>query len=609
MRGRRALAKAILTAPLVILVGCPDTTSIVGGSTDEVGDEVGEAPAPGDVVEDHRTYFIGESTKFDGGGDCDNADLNTVTSTLRKTLAEAGWSGQRLVDEGTWPEDFREETLVAAALDSARADAARLTIYAGHGNVGRLQWGRPSDNGQCATTLMDQVRLGTSAGDTAASTMFMTSCTLRVDTAWDTLETNACRQFFGYHNSPHIGYDEARKVFKRIQDGQSTVSAWLEEMVHNVSGSNSPVAFTMGITSVEALNVHGTTNLATGEGYLTNVGEPPKGYFYEWFNNGCTFTCGGCGDDALVVPEITLGTLAPQLTLTRPSRSSAGLVERVLPLLTIFDIGALSADEQARLEAWASEVVASRDVTHAWIVDEPRIDLTYDPQSDELRITNRSALEQARPAPRELVEDPPDLEAALRVEAHAIRDQLQNVPNALDYLATEFQVSTREIGFGSGNEPPSASIAYEYLFELPGRFDGLELADRSLEIGVTRLGEASTIVVASVDLQTAGEVRILRTPQQALDQLSAAIHAEYPNVVDIEFVDPRVGYTLVEEQTTSQTVPSLLVSYVLTFGADDARVVSRSFPVRISLVTPDAPIESLEALDPNPQPGDSRDSH
>jgi hypothetical protein len=55
--------------------------------------------------------------------------------------------------------------------------------------------------------------------------------------------------------------------------------------------------------------------------------------------------------------------------------------------------------------------------------------------------------------------------------------------------------------------------------------------------------------------------------------------------------------------------PSLLGGYVLEFGPETAPVVSRRFPVRISLADFDAPIESLTTNDPNPQEGDDRASN
>lgn len=233
---------------------------------------------------DHRTYFIGESVKFDG---CPNTDLNTITKRLRNRLDDAGWTGLRFVDDNAWPEDFQEATEEPNGEDASFGDAHRLAVYAGHGGPGLLQWGRPSDNGLCFVDIPEDARLGQLAGDTAAAVMLMTSCTLRTDILWDNFELNAARQFFGYHNSPWIGSGEPRRVFKRTQDGQSTKDAWLDEMEQNADlGKNSPVVLTAGVSGMEAMQAHGATNLASGAGFIDNVGEPADAFFFEWLNNG-----------------------------------------------------------------------------------------------------------------------------------------------------------------------------------------------------------------------------------------------------------------------------------------------------------------------------------
>ena len=610
----------ILGLLALALAGCPSTNVVVGGSSaGESGDTTDPASTDttatdtdtaetgdgdGDIVEDHRTFFIGESTKFDGGGLCDNSGLNAVTSTLRNELDDAGWAGLRFVDDDSWPEDFREATLSGLALDVLHGDAARLSIYAGHGNVGFLQWGRPSDNGTCRTTIDLNARLGTLAGDTAATTMLMTSCTMRVDQLWPNFQNQACRQFLGYHDSPYIGYDEARKVFTRTQDGQSTADAWLEEMDANIV-SNSPVVFTMGTSPDDATNVHGMTNLASGEGLIENVAEPADHFFFELYDNGCTKKCGNCNGNAPALPELMLTAPVPRVTLTRPLRSADDLVAHAALLIARFDVGALDQAQQARLEAWADTVVTRGDVSYAQILDEPRLDLSYDPSSDLLRITDRDALARARPEPGSIVEDPPGLEDTLRLEAEAVRTELQTIPGALDLLGSVFELTTREVGYGSA-DTQADPIAFEYMFTLPGQLEGLALPDRRLAIGVTRLGELSTLAVSMIEVEVTGAVGFQRAPQQALEALSAEVLAQYPSALDIELVAPKVGYQLAEGQLSSEALPSLLVGYVLAFGPAADPVVSRRIPVRIVLSEPDAPIESLAAVDPNPQAGDQR---
>ncbi|PRQ00531.1 hypothetical protein [Enhygromyxa salina] len=95
-----------------------------------------------------------------------------------------------------------------------------------------------------------------------------------------------------------------------------------------------------------------------------------------------------------------------------------------------------------------------------------------------------------------------------------------------------------------------------------------------------------------------------RSPQQAIDSLTAAILVQNPGASKIEIVSAQVGYQLAEEETSGEIAPSLLAGYVVAF--ESGAVISRRVPVRISLIEPDAPVEALGAEDPNPDEGDER---
>lgn len=175
------------TLSLLGLPGCPGVPPTTGGGTDSAATEGGndasgsiiptggESATGGDQgkVADHRTYFIAETVKFDGDGECQNSKLNAITRRLRTRLDNAGWTGLRFVDENTWPEDFWESSLQPNGVDSLYADAHRLAIYAGHGAPGFLQWGNPSDAGACITLLPERTRLGRLGGDTSAAVMLV----------------------------------------------------------------------------------------------------------------------------------------------------------------------------------------------------------------------------------------------------------------------------------------------------------------------------------------------------------------------------------------------------------------------------------------------------
>src|SRR5262245_44890333 len=88
-----------------------------------------------------KTYYIDESTDFTGNG-CENADLNDVTSSLRSSLNSNGWSGQRFTNINAWPQDYMEQTIAGlSGVDNVFGDNALLSVYAGHGNRGLLQFG------------------------------------------------------------------------------------------------------------------------------------------------------------------------------------------------------------------------------------------------------------------------------------------------------------------------------------------------------------------------------------------------------------------------------------------------------------------------------------
>ncbi|NJK31825.1 MAG: hypothetical protein HC927_05055 [Deltaproteobacteria bacterium] len=508
-----------------------------------------------------------------------------------------------MVDENTWPEDYREGSLSVTALDGIYGDTARLSVYAGHGNVNLLQWGNPSDNGACTTTIDTTVRLGRFDGDVAAAVMLLTSCSLRTDQAWDTFRENAVRQIFGYHNSPYIGYNEARKVFKRTQDGQPTVYAWLDEMEQNGDiGKNSPVALTFGHGAGEAKAVHAQTNLAKGDGFVVNVTEPVDDYYFEWLDNGCTGSCGGCSGNAAPPPEIVPGAMVPMVRLIRPLASSAELVARILHVLLIFGVESLAVADSERLETWADATVLAHDVGYIRIGD---IEVSYEPDAARLRIRDRGALDRARPG-----WDDPDQASAeeweteqARAEALEVRALLEAASGLGGPLAEEFEVSTRRIGFG-GADRPSRSVAHEYLFTTTGRLGGQQVFGHALQIGVTRFGERSSVTISTMQAETMQDQRIKRVPAQALDALRADLEARHPAAIAVELIEPRIGYAMREDQTDEVVASSLVVGYVLAFPSDAPDpLVSRRRYVKISLVSLDSPPEVLEPTDPDSEDG------
>jgi hypothetical protein len=232
-----------------------------------------------------KRYYIDESTDFTGNG-CENADLNDVTSSLRTSLDANGWSGSRFTNASAWPHDFFEQTLPGlSGLDHLFGDANTLAVYAGHGNRALLQFGFPR-SGRCTVTLDTQARLGVSGGDEAAYAMYVTSCTVNLDSLARHFDQQI-RQTFGYHNSPPVKDDQPRDFFEATND-LTNAQAWIEEMEDRpgwFTGDNSPIALTFGVDSAHCDFVRDTAKLRAG--VLLSDAPAPDGWFcWVMFDHG-----------------------------------------------------------------------------------------------------------------------------------------------------------------------------------------------------------------------------------------------------------------------------------------------------------------------------------
>ena len=223
----KRLSAVIRCVPLSMLVlGCPIDVDIGGSSGTSDGDDnanTGDGDGDGDAGDEtlnHRTYFISESTKFEGDDKCPGEDVITVTNSLRNALDDAGWRGLRFTGENAWPEDLMETSLDDNGLDGDYGDAARFIVFAGHGSPGQLHWGVPSPNEKCNASVRYESRLGTLSGDMAAAVMFLASCTMRVDKLWYNYADQMSRQLFGYHNSHTSGLTSLAKCSSALKTGR-----------------------------------------------------------------------------------------------------------------------------------------------------------------------------------------------------------------------------------------------------------------------------------------------------------------------------------------------------------------------------------------------------
>ncbi len=220
-----------------------------------------------------KSFYIDESTDFTGNG-CENTDLNDVTSSLRTSLVNDGWTGQRFTNASAWPQDFYEQTFPGiSGVDDLYGDSKTLAVYAGHGNRALLQFGFMR-LGMCTVTLDTQARLGTLAGDHADYAMYATSCTLNTN-ALQRHFRNQIRQSFGYHNSPSIKNDQPRDFYEATNN-LDNAHAWIQEMEDRpgwFTGDNSPIAMTFGANGNDCLAIQNAARLRVGV-LLTDPPEP-----------------------------------------------------------------------------------------------------------------------------------------------------------------------------------------------------------------------------------------------------------------------------------------------------------------------------------------------
>ncbi len=231
-------------------------------------------------------YWIDESTDFTGNG-CENANVNNVTSSLKSQLDSDGWGGTRWANVDAWPEDFIERDF--GGIDQEAGDAETLSVYAGHGWRALIQFGFQR-NGRCTDSFPTDTRLGTQGGAEAVYAMWVTSCTINLDSLSLHFD-QAIRQTFGYHNSPSVKGDQPRDFYRETDDLRNE-RAWVEETEDRpgwFTGDNSPIALTFGLDSSHCGWVRDTARLRART-LLYDAPEPDAWYCYLIFNNGG----GGC---------------------------------------------------------------------------------------------------------------------------------------------------------------------------------------------------------------------------------------------------------------------------------------------------------------------------
>jgi len=234
-----------------------------------------------------KTFYLDESTDFTGNG-CENADLNDVTSSLRSRLTADGWTGQRFTNVNAWPQDYIESTIAGfSGVDNSFGDNFLFSVYAGHGNRALIQFGFKRLD-RCTVNLETRARLGRQGGNKAGFAMWVTSCTLNLDSLSRNFN-HEVRQQFGYHNSPSVKDDQPRDFFEET-NGTTNANAWIEEMEDRpgwFTGDNSPIALTHGLDSSHCATIRDSAKLRGGV-FRSTAPEPWNNFCWIMFDHGAS---------------------------------------------------------------------------------------------------------------------------------------------------------------------------------------------------------------------------------------------------------------------------------------------------------------------------------
>lgn len=311
------------TIPLLLLTtvcGCPDDGEPVIDVTATATDTDGFDPTDGANLPpfsgDPMTFYIEESVNFsnpNAPASCLNSNVNQVGDWAEAALEDHGFVGTYTLDGAGSPINFIDPTTVGFGNDGNAADSARVTIYAGHGNSGSLQWGSigavpPGTVTSCSLPIANQMRLGTATGDVSGFAIYATSCTANTlnNNLRNTLGQSQIGQHVGWHNSPAISDfllgSFINQTATSIVDGSVSLpvtnrTAWMSIGQSRPGvGKNSPVIYTTGASEIETAERHFTARLALGIGISDNIPEPQDQNVdnVSWVDNGCSSSCIFC---------------------------------------------------------------------------------------------------------------------------------------------------------------------------------------------------------------------------------------------------------------------------------------------------------------------------
>jgi hypothetical protein len=247
-------------------------------------------------------YFIDQQMNYETDHGCgvqDNCDNDTLAAAW--ALEFRGWVGNQYVDDAAWPQDFMESCpdpkYGAGGLDNLYGDNAKITIFSGHANAGKLSYAYPH-NGICDVIFSSNMRLGSMGGAQASHGIFYGCCTMPISSLVAHANRQWLSQAFGFLDD-EANDTEMLAEFIYATETQSNVGAWLSEMEDRpawFTGDNSPIVVSYGATAAAASFMHSYSaiyrnNVMThrDNGPSCGAGQPRFTYTYTAINhnNGC----------------------------------------------------------------------------------------------------------------------------------------------------------------------------------------------------------------------------------------------------------------------------------------------------------------------------------
>jgi hypothetical protein len=235
-----------------------------------------------------KTYLLEDGIAYNGHGCAPGInDIEVGTESLKAAMDASGWSGNRYTTYA-WPQDFWENcssNYGSGGLDHLYADAATVSVFSGHGDVGWLLYPDPH-NGECGVDFGANMRLGSMNGGEGGYAMWLTCYTLNIDSLPAEANHSWLRQQFGFRNFIGIGSDEARDFFNATNSSTNRV-AWINQM--DGSGRE-PIVVTYGTNSTDCSSVRSMAKLKANvlvndrpqAGPSCNVTNPSFYYCYNY---------------------------------------------------------------------------------------------------------------------------------------------------------------------------------------------------------------------------------------------------------------------------------------------------------------------------------------